>query len=213
MKRESLYQYVDHTLLRPTSTFEEIKRLCTEALTFHMASVCIPGCFVKNAHEKFPQLTICTVVGFPLGYSSIEAKMEETRQALSDGASEIDMVINLGFIKEKRYTDCKNEIIRIKELTGDRILKVIVEACYLSEEEKREVCKIVTEAGADFIKTSTGFGTGGAQLEDVILFKNEIGPEVKIKAAGGIRTMEDMEAFIEAGCSRIGTSNAIDMLK
>ena len=178
-----------------------------------MASVCIPSSYVKRAHEYFPELNICTVVDFPLGNANTEAKLMETRQALADGASEIDMVINLGMVKNGQYPQVTEEIRLLKQEVGDKILKVIIETCYLTEEEKIEMCHAVTEAGADFIKTSTGFGTGGATLEDVRLMKEHIGPNVKIKAAGGIRSKEDMEKYIEAGCSRIGTSSAISMLQ
>ena len=178
-----------------------------------MASVCIPSSYVKSAHEAFPQLNICTVVGFPLGNANTKAKLAETRQALLDGAREIDMVINIGWVKNGQYEDVTEEIRLLKEAVGDRILKVIIETCYLTEEEKVKMCHCVTEAGADYIKTSTGFGTGGATLEDVKLMRAHIGPEVKIKAAGGVRTREDMEAYLSAGCSRIGTSSALTILR
>ena len=213
MKKEELYRFVDHTALKAVTTWKEIQQLCQEARFFRMASVCIPSSYVKRAHEYFPELNICTVVGFPLGNASTEAKLAETRQALEDGANEIDMVINLGMVKNQEYSQVTEEIRLLKEATGDKILKVIIENCYLTEEEKIRMCEAVTEAGADFIKTSTGFGTGGATLEDVILMKQHVGPNVKIKAAGGIRSNEDMELYIGAGCSRIGTSSAIAMLQ
>ena len=197
MKKEELYRFVDHTALKAVTTWKEIQQLCQEARFFRMASVCIPSSYVKRAHEYFPELNICTVVGFPLGNASTEAKLAETRQALEDG----------------EYSQVTEEIRLLKEATGDKILKVIIENCYLTEEEKIRMCEAVTEAGADFIKTSTGFGTGGATLEDVILMKQHVGPNVKIKAAGGIRSKEDMELYIGAGCSRIGTSSAIAMLQ
>lgn len=213
MKKEELYRFVDHTALKAVTTWKEIQQLCQEARFFRMASVCIPSSYVKRAHEYFPELNICTVVGFTLGNANTEAKLMETRQALADGASEIDMVINLGMVKNGQYPQVTEEIRLLKQEVGDKILKVIIETCYLTEEEKIEMCHAVTAAGADFIKTSTGFGTGGATLEDVCLMKEHIGPNVKIKAAGGIRSKEDMEQYIEAGCSRIGTSSAISMLQ
>lgn len=213
MEKEALYGYVDHTALKSFTTWEEIRKLCGEAQEYGMASVCIPSSYVKRAHEAFPDLTICTVVGFPLGNASTRAKLEETRQALEDGADEIDMVIHIGMVKNREYDAVTEEIRLLKEVVGDKILKVIIETCYLTEEEKIRMCRAVTEAGADYIKTSTGFGTGGATLEDVKLMKKHTGPEVKIKAAGGIRSREEMEAYIAAGCSRIGTSSAISMLQ
>lgn len=211
--KENLYQYVDHTALKACTTWEEIRKLCREALKYGMASVCIPSSYVGRAHEAFPELTICTVVGFPLGNANTAGKIAETRQALADGASEIDMVINIGMVKNGEYEAVTEEIRQLKEAVGERILKVIIETCYLTEAEKIAMCQAVTEAGADYIKTSTGFGTGGASVEDVRLMKAHIGPEVKIKAAGGIRTREEMEAYLAAGCSRIGTSGAISMLQ
>lgn len=211
--KENLYQYVDHTALKACTTWEEIRKLCREALKYGMASVCIPSSYVGRAHEAFPELTICTVVGFPLGNANTAGKLAETRQALADGASEIDMVINIGMVKNGEYEAVTEEIRQLKEAVGERILKVIIETCYLTEAEKIAMCRAVTEAGADYIKTSTGFGTGGASVEDVRLMKAHIGPEVKIKAAGGIRTREEMEAYLAAGCSRIGTSGAISMLR
>lgn len=213
MKKEELYKYVDHTVLKATSTWQEVKIACQQATVFQMASVCIPSYYVKRARESYPELTICTVVGFPLGNCSTAAKLAETRQALEDGADEIDMVINIGMLKNKRCNEVTDEIRLLKQEMGDKILKVIVETCYLTEEEKIKICQIVTEAGADYIKTSTGYGTGGATLEDVELMKEHLGENVKIKAAGGIRSKEDIERFLEAGCSRIGTSSAMQMLE
>ncbi len=213
MKTEELFAYIDHTALKACTTWEEIQTLCKEALSYHMASVCIPACYVKRAHDLFPELNICTVVGFPLGYSSTEVKLAETKQALEDGAREIDMVINLCDVKNRDFAKVKKEINSLKNQVGSRILKVIIETCYLDKEEKIAMCQAVTQAGADYIKTSTGFGTAGASFEDVRLMKQHIGPSVKIKAAGGIRSREDLEAYIAAGCSRIGTSSAITMLK
>lgn len=212
MKKEELFKYVDHTALKAFTTWEEIRNLCHEARIFRMASVCIPSSYVKRAHEMFPELNVCTVIGFPLGNASTAAKLAETRQAIADGANEIDMVINIGMVKNKLYDQVTEEIRLIKEETGNHILKVIIETCYLTEEEKIRLCRCVSEAGADFIKTSTGFGTGGATLEDVKLMKKYVDPSVKIKAAGGVRSREEMEQYIQAGCSRIGTSSAIQML-
>lgn len=213
MKTEELFSYVDHTALKAYTTWKEIEKLCQEAIAYGTASVCIPSCYVKQAHEAFPQVNICTVVGFPLGYINTEGKVAETRQALKDGATEIDMVINICDVKNGDYNKVEKEIALLKEVVGDKVLKVIIENCYLNEQEKIAMCKAVTNANADYIKTSTGFGTGGATLEDIQLMKLHIGENVKIKAAGGIRSREEMEAYIEAGCSRIGTSSAVSMLK
>lgn len=213
MRTEELFSYVDHTALKAYTTWEEIETLCKEALFYKTASVCIPSCYVKAAHEMFPELNICTVVGFPLGYANTEGKVAETKQALTDGAAEIDMVINICDVKNGAYDKVEKEIALLKEIVGDRVLKVIIETCYLNEEEKIAMCKAVTNAKADYIKTSTGFGTGGATLEDIHLMKKYIGKDVKIKAAGGIRSREEMEAYIDAGCNRIGTSSAATMLK
>ena len=212
MKKEKLYQYVDHTALKAFTTWAEIKKLCEEALQYQMASVCIPSCYVERVHEAYPNLRICTVVGFPLGNANTAAKLAETEAALKDGAQEIDMVINVCDVKNGEYEKVTEEIHALKQVCKDHILKVIIETCYLTEEEKIAMCHCVTDGGADFIKTSTGFGTGGATLEDVTLMRKYVGKNVKIKAAGGIRTKEDMEAFLEAGADRIGTSGAIAML-
>lgn len=213
METKEMLQYIDHTLLKPVCTWDEIETLCKEALSYHTASVCIPPSYVKRAREAFgPELPICTVIGFPLGYNPTEAKVCEARTALRDGAVELDMVINLGDVKNRDFEKVYEEIRALRETAGSRILKVIVETCYLTRDEKIRLCEIVTKAGADYIKTSTGFGTAGATMEDILLFKEHIGSSVKIKAAGGIRTREDLEAFIQAGCSRIGTSSAVKLL-
>ena len=213
MKNEELFGYVDHTQLKAFATWNDIQKLCEEAIEYETASVCVPPCYIKRISENYGEkINICTVVGFPLGYSTTEAKVEEVKKAIYDGASEIDMVVNISDVKNGEYDKVEEEIKALREATGDKILKVIIETCYLTKEEKIAMCKAVTNAKADYIKTSPGFGTGGATLEDVILMKENIGPEVKIKAAGGIRTKEDMEAFIEAGCSRLGTSSAVDIL-
>ena len=208
MDNQTIATYIDHTLLKPVATWEQIVSLCDEAVKYHTASVCIPPNYIARVKAKYGEtLPVATVIGFPLGYEVTSAKVEETKAALSDGADEIDMVINITDVKNGDYEAVKNEIAELKEVCGDKILKVIVETCYLTEDEKIAMCKAVTEAKADYIKTSTGFGTAGATLEDVKLFKANIGPDVKIKAAGGIRTKEDMEAYIEAGVSRIGCSS------
>lgn len=204
-----LLHAVDHTWLKPTATYSEICNLADEAIKYETASVCIPPSFVKQLHKDYPTLNICTVIGFPLGYNTTDTKVFETTNVLSNGANEIDMVINLGDVKEKKYDAILDEIIKIKETCGEHILKVIIETCYLTEDEKIELCKIVTKSGADYIKTSTGFGTDGATREDIQLFKNNIGPAVKMKAAGGVKNLDDLRYFIEAGCSRIGSSSAI----
>ena len=213
MLGKDLLSYVDHTLLNPVATWDEIKVICEEALTYDTVSVCIPPDFVESAHNAYPKLNVCTVVGFPLGYQTTESKVAETKQAITEGASEIDMVINLGDAKQGDFRAITEEIKALKAICGDKILKVIIEACFLTNEEKIELCRCVTEGGADFIKTSTGFGSGGATLEDVQLFKKCIGPNVQIKAAGGIRSVEAMKAYIEAGCTRIGASAAVGLLK
>lgn len=208
MDRKEILSHVDHTQLKAYTTWEDIKKLCEEAVELHTASVCVPPCYVKRIKDAYPDLNICTVVGFPLGYSVTEAKAAETKKALEDGAGEIDMVINITDVKNGDYDAVEREIRTLKEMTGEKILKVIVETCYLTEEEKIRLCEIVTRAKADYIKTSTGFGTAGASLEDIRLFWEHIGSEVKMKAAGGIRTKEDMEAYLKEGCERIGSSAA-----
>ena len=204
---------VDHTLLKPDATWDAIKVLCDEAVAYKAASVCIPPNYVKRVADEYPDLVICTVVGFPLGYQTTEVKLAETRQALAEGATEIDMVIDVTDVKNGDYRKVTEEIRALKKACGTHVLKVIVETCYLTETEKIAMCKAVTEAGADYIKTSTGFGTGGTTIKDVALFKEHIGAKVKIKAAGGIRTVEDMVAYLELGCSRIGASAAVGLLK
>ena len=200
--------YIDHTLLKPTATWQQIEALCDEAIRYKTASVCIPPNYIARVKEKYgDDLKIATVIGFPLGYETTAAKAEETATALDDGADEIDMVINITDVKNSDYDLVREEIASLKAICADKILKVIVETCYLTKEEKINMCNIVTEAGADYIKTSTGFGTAGATLEDVKLFKEYIGENVKIKAAGGIRTKEDMIAYIKEGVSRIGCSS------
>lgn len=213
MDKQAILSRCDHTLLKPFSTWEDMIPICEDALKYHTASVCIPPSFVKKAHETYPELNICTVIGFPNGYNTTAVKVFEAKEAIREGASEIDMVINIGAMKAGNYDFVEREITALREATRGKILKVIVETCYLTEEEKIKVCELVTNAGADFIKTSTGFGPAGATIEDINLFKKHIGPKVKMKAAGGISTAEDLEAFVDAGCERIGTSRAIGLLK
>ena len=214
MEIEKLLSHVDHTLLKPVSTWEQICELCDDAIRFNTASVCVPPCYVKRIHDTYKdRLKICTVIGFPLGYCTTEVKVCETKQAVLEGADEIDMVINICEVKNGNFDLVKEEIEAVREACKGHILKVIIETCYLMEDEKIKLCKIVTEAGADHIKTSTGFGTGGATHEDVKLFKENIGEGVKIKAAGGITTLEDMEQYLSEGCDRIGTSRAVGILK
>ena len=213
MTREDIFKTVDHTLLAQTATWEEIKEICDDAIKYQTASVCIPASYVKRAKDYVDgKMAICTVIGFPNGYSTTAVKEYETKDAILNGADEIDMVINIGAVKNKNYDLVTEEIAVLKEIAGDKILKVIVETCYLTEEEKIRLCECVTKGGADYIKTSTGFGTAGASLADIALFRKHIGKNVKIKAAGGIRTREDMEAFLTAGADRIGASGAIRVL-
>ena len=212
MEDSYILNRVDHTLLAPTATWAEIDKLCSEAIQYNTASVCIPPCYIKRVRNKYPELVICTTIGFPLGYDVLATKALATQAALEDGANEIDMVVNITDVKNDDLVTVKTEIQVLKQVVGDKILKVIIETCYLTDIEKIKLCQVVTEAGADYIKTSTGFGTAGATLDDINIFKAHIGPAVKMKAAGGIRTREDMVAFIEAGCSRLGTSSAVKIL-
>lgn len=214
MNKQEILSHIDHTQLKPFATWEDIKVLCEEAVTYQTASVCVPPSYIKRIADTYgDKLTICTVIGFPLGYSVTEAKEAEIRQALADGADEIDMVINISDVKNGLYDKVEQEIRTLKAACGEHILKVIIETCFLTEQEKIAMCKAVTNAGADYIKTSTGFGTGGATIEDIKLMKAHIGPNVKIKAAGGVKTREDLESFLALGCDRIGTSSAVGLLK
>ena len=214
MTEKEIMRHVDHTQLKAFATWEDIKKLCDEAVEYQTASVCIPPCYIQRVKEAYgEQINICTVVGFPLGYSVTEAKIAETKKALEDGASEIDMVINISDVKNGDYAAVEKEIAALKEVVGDKILKVIIETCYLTEEEKIAMCKAVTAAGADYIKSSTGFGTAGATISDIRLFKENIGEHVKMKAAGGVKTVEDLEAFLQEGCDRIGTSSAVKLIQ
>lgn len=214
MDIEKILSACDHTLLHQDATFEDIKALCDDAIKYHTASVCIPPCYVKDAKAYVgDRMKICTVIGFPNGNMTTTVKVLETFDAIDKGADEIDMVINIGRLKSKDYDYVKQEINLIKQACGDHILKVIIETCMLTEEEKIKMCELVTEAGADFIKTSTGFSTAGATFEDVELFAKHVGKGVKIKAAGGISTLADAEKFLELGASRLGTSRIVKIVK
>ena len=214
MNDQEILRRVDHTLLTPTATWEQVKTICDEGREFSTASVCIPPRFVKKAAEYVGNsLKICTVIGFPNGYSTPEVKVFETEDAVRNGADEIDMVINLGLAKAGDWEGVLREIRAVKESCGGRILKVIVEACQLTQEEKIAICRVVSMSGADFIKTSTGFSTGGATVEDVKLFRERISPDLRIKAAGGIRTFEQARAMLEAGADRIGASALVALAR
>ena len=214
MKKQEILSHVDHTLLKPFAKWDDIVQLCDDAILYQTASVCVPPAYVKRIHDTYgDKLNICTVIGFPLGYSVTQAKVEETRQAVADGAGEIDMVVNISDVKNGLYDKVEEEIRQIKMACDGKTLKVIIETCYLDEKEKIAMCHAVTNAEADYIKTSTGFGTDGATIEDIKLFKKHIGPQVKIKAAGGISTLEEIEAYLAEGCDRIGTSRAVGLLK
>lgn len=214
MNIKEILRHVDHTLLLQGSTWEEIKQICDDAMKYETASVCIPPCYVKQAAEYMgDRMAVCTVIGFPNGNVTTETKAFETKDALENGASEIDMVINIGWLKDKKYDLVENEIRKLKEICGDKILKVIIETCFLTDEEKIKMCEIVTNAGADYIKTSTGFGGAGATFDDIKLFAEHIGPNVKMKAAGGISSISDAETFLNLGADRLGTSRIVKIVK
>ena len=214
MNLNEIYTHIDHTQLKQTADWASIQKLCDEAIEGGAASVCIPPCYVKQAADYVEgRMKICTVIGFPNGYQTTTVKLVETKEALADGAEEIDMVIKLCDVKNGNFAIVTHEIKALKQACGNRVLKVIVETCFLTEEEKVTLCHIVTGAGADYIKTSTGFGSGGATIEDVELFRRECGAEVKIKAAGGISSMEDAEKFIALGATRLGTSRIVKIAK
>ncbi len=214
MKREEILRRVDHTLLEQEAVWEEIRALCDDAVAYGVASVCIPPCYVRQAAGYLGgRVPVCTVVGFPNGNTTTAAKVFETREAIGNGAAEIDMVINLGWLRDKKYPEVLEEVQAVKAACGERVLKVIIETCLLTREEKVEMCRIVTQAGADFIKTSTGFSTGGATPGDVGLLAREVGPGVRVKAAGGISSWEDAEEFIRLGASRLGTSRLVKLAK
>ncbi len=205
---------VDHTLLAVGATVEDITKICDDGMRYRTASVCIPASYVCFAKEYVcGKVAVCTVIGFPNGYSTTDAKLFETHKAIDDGADEIDMVINIGWLKDKRYDDILEEIKAVKKACGDKVLKVIIETCLLTDEEKIKMCEIVSESGADYIKTSTGFSTGGATFDDIKLFKAHVAPHVKIKAAGGISSVADAERFIELGADRLGTSKIVKIVK
>lgn len=214
MNKQDLLGRADHTLLAQTATWEEIKQILEDAIQYRTASVCIPPSYVARAAEYLKgRVAVCTVIGFPNGYCTTAVKEFETKDAIANGADEIDMVINIGDLKDGNYAAVEQEIRTIKKACGNKILKVIIETCLLTEEEKIQMCGIVTRAGADYIKTSTGFSTAGATFEDVALFAKHIGPDVKIKAAGGISSFEDAERFVELGASRLGTSRLVKIAK
>ncbi len=214
MEERDILRQVDHTILRADATWEQIKQVCDEGMEFQTASVCVPPRYVKQASAYVGnRLKICTVIGFPNGYSTPEVKVFETEDAIRNGADEIDMVINIGLAKSGDWEGVLSEIQAVKESCKGRILKVIIETCLLTETEKIAMCRIVSMSGAGFIKTSTGFSTGGATLEDVRLFREHISPDVRIKAAGGIRTFEQAQAFLEAGAQRIGSSALVALAR
>ena len=214
MNTEEMLKHVDHTLLLQGATWAEIKQICDDAMKYHTASVCIPASYVKQAKEYMgDRMNICTVIGFPNGYSTTATKVFEAKDAIANGAVEIDMVINIGWLKDGRYEDILTEIKALKEACGTLILKVIIETCLLTDEEKIKMCEIVTQSGADYIKTSTGFSTAGATFDDVRLFAEHVGKNVKIKAAGGIATLDDAEKFLALGADRLGTSRIVKLVK
>ena len=214
MELNEILSKVDHTLLAQTATWEEIRAICDDGMKYHTASVCIPASYVKQAAEYVDgKLAICTVIGFPNGYSTTASKCFEATDAVHNGAVEIDMVINIGWVKDQRWDDLLEEIKAVKQHCEGRLLKVIIETCLLTDEEKIKMCEIVSDSGADYIKTSTGFSTAGATFHDVELFAKHVKPGVKIKAAGGISSLEDAEKFIELGASRLGTSRVVKIVK
>lgn len=214
MDRKEIFSRVDHTLLNQTATWNEIKQICDDAISYGVASVCIPPSYVKRVKEYVKdKMAVCTVIGFPNGYQTTEVKVFETKDAIANGADEIDMVINIGSLKDRECHKIIDEIKQIKASCGERILKVIIETCLLEDDEKIRMCEVVTEAGADFIKTSTGFSKAGATFEDVALFAKHVGENVRIKAAGGIASFDDAEKFINLGAERLGTSRIVKLAK
>ncbi len=213
MEINEILAHVDHTLLSQTATWDEIRQICDDGMKYHTASVCIPASYVKQAAEYVKgRISVCTVIGFPNGYSTTETKVFETKDAVANGADEIDMVINIGWLKDGKDELVKEEIRALKKVCGEHVLKVIIETCLLTDEEKIRMCRIVTEAGADYIKTSTGFSQAGATFGDIELFAAHVGPDVKIKAAGGIASLEDAERFLELGADRLGTSRIVKIV-
>lgn len=215
MTKEEILKRVDHTNLNQIATFKDIKKLCDEGIKYNVASICIPPCYVKDTKKYVKgKIKVCTVIGFPNGYSTTDTKIYETRKAINDGADEIDMVINIGYLKDKKYDDIKKEINLVKKECNGNILKVIIETCLLSDEEKVKMCEIISESDANYIKTSTGFSTGGATLKDIELFKNHLkNSKIKIKAAGGIGNFEVAELMINNGADRLGTSKLVKLMK
>ena len=214
MDRKDILKTVDHTLLTQTATWEEIRGILDDGIKYQTASACIPAAYVKQAAEYVEgRLPICTVLGFPNGYSTTAVKVFEAKDAIENGAEEIDMVVNIGWVKDGKYQEIEDEIRQIHEACGGKILKVIIETCLLTEEEKIRMCETVTSAGAEFIKTSTGFSTAGATFADVELMRKHVGKEVKVKAAGGIASLEDAERFIALGADRLGTSRIVKIIK
>lgn len=214
MDVKEILKHVDHTLLTQQATWEEIRQICDDAMEYGTASVCIPPSYVKQAKEYVQdKMAVCTVIGFPNGYMTTKTKEFETKDAIANGADELDMVINIGWVKDKKFDCVEEEIRTLKAACGDKILKVIIETCLLTDEEKKEMCRVVTRAGADYIKTSTGFSKAGATFADIELFAANIGPNVKMKAAGGISSMADAEKFLELGADRLGTSRIIKLVK
>ena len=214
MDNKEILKHVDHTLLAQGATWDEIRKICDDAIEYGTASVCIPPSYVKQAKEYVgDKMAVCTVIGFPNGYSTTKTKEFETKDALANGADEIDMIINIGWVKDKKYDLVEDEIRTLKAACKDKILKVIIETCLLTEEEKIRMCEAVTKAGADYIKTSTGFSTAGATFEDIKLFSGHIGPDVKMKAAGGISSLADAERFLELGADRLGTSRIVKLVR
>lgn len=214
MTQQEILAKVDHTLLKPESTWAQIKQICDDAIEYKTASICINPCYVKRAVEYLNgRVPVCTVIGFPLGATPTAVKVFEAKQALADGAEEFDMVINIGALKDGDYEYVKQDIAALKEAVGDHVLKVIIETCLLTEEEKIKMCEIVTRAGAEFIKTSTGFSTAGATFDDVKLMHEHVGPGVKVKAAGGISSFDDAEKFMSLGADRLGTSRLVKIMK
>jgi deoxyribose-phosphate aldolase len=214
MDLNEILSKVDHTLLTQTATWKEIRTICDDGIRYGCASVCIPASYVKQAAEYVAgKIPVCTVIGFPNGYDTTAAKCFEAEDAVKNGASEVDMVINVGWVKDQKWDEILGEIRNVKAACGGKLLKVIIETCFLTEEEKIRMCEIITASGADFIKTSTGFGGGGATREDVALFAQHVGPKVKIKAAGGISSLEDAEDFVRLGASRLGTSRVVKIVK
>lgn len=214
MNKQDILKKVDHTILSQTAKWEDVKKICDEGIKYNVASVCIPPCYVEEAKKYVGEkLKICTVIGFPNGYNTTNVKVYETLSAIESGADEIDMVINIGYLKDKRYNDIENEIKSIKNVCGSKVLKVIIETCLLTDEEKIKMCEIVDKSGADYIKTSTGFSTSGATFEDIKIFKESLkGSNLKIKAAGGVKSFEDAEEFIKLGADRLGTSRLVKLM-